>query len=310
MAEFSHIPVLKNETIELLNIKPDGIYFDVTIGGAGHSKAIQESAKIKLLVGVDQDEEALETAKANLKDYDNVVFVHDNFRNVDEILESLEIDEVDGILVDIGVSSYQIDEGERGFSFRQDARVDMRMDKSKSFSAYELLNEYSEEELTRVIRDYGEEKFARSIARHIVKERMTKPIETTKQLENLILSSVPRYRGQDGRSNVQRTFQAIRIEVNQELEVLKEFLDKAVSKLKSGGRLAVISFHSLEDRIVKQKFKELATGCICPPDFPICVCGHKPIVKIVTKHPVEATKEEIEMNSRSSCAKLRVIEKI
>lgn len=308
--EFSHIPVLKNETIELLNVKKDGVYFDGTLGGAGHSKAIQEKVPIKKLIGVDQDIEALDAAKKNLSKFDNVVYVNDNFRNIDSILGELEIDAVDGILVDIGVSSYQIDSAERGFSFRLDSRLDMRMSRSNSFSAFELVNEYDEENLTRVIRDYGEEKFARSIARHIIKAREKKSIETTKELENIILSSVPRYKGQDGRSNVQRTFQAIRIEVNGELDALKEFIDKAVGFLKPGGRLAIISFHSLEDRIVKQKFKELATGCVCPPDFPICVCGHKASVKLVTKHPVEATKEELEVNPRSAPAKLRVVEKL
>ena len=308
--EFSHIPVLKNETIELLNVKNGGVYFDGTLGGAGHSKAIEEKAKIQKLIGVDQDIEALDAAKKNLSEFDNVVYVNDNFRNIDSILDELNIDAVDGILVDIGVSSYQIDSAERGFSFRHDSKLDMRMSRSNSFSAYELVNSYDEEDLTRVIRDYGEEKFARSIARHIIKARSSKPIETTKELENIILSSVPRYKGQDGRSNVQRTFQAIRIEVNGELDALKEFIDKAVNYLKPGGRLAIISFHSLEDRIVKQKFKELATGCICPPDFPICVCGHKASVKLITKHPVEATKEELEINPRSAPAKLRVVEKI
>lgn len=308
--EFSHIPVLKNETIELLNVKNGGVYFDGTLGGAGHSKAIEEKAKIQKLIGVDQDIEALDAAKKNLSEFDNVVYVNDNFRNIDSILDELNIDAVDGILVDIGVSSYQIDSAERGFSFRHDSKLDMRMSRSNSFSAYELVNSYDEEDLTRVIRDYGEEKFAKSIARHIIKARSSKPIETTKELENIILSSVPRYKGQDGRSNVQRTFQAIRIEVNGELDALKEFIDKAVNYLKPGGRLAIISFHSLEDRIVKQKFKELATGCICPPDFPICVCGHKASVKLVTKHPVEATKEELEINPRSAPAKLRVVEKI
>lgn len=308
--EFSHIPVLKNETIELLNIKDNGIYVDGTIGGAGHSKAIEQKAKIKTLVGIDQDIEALETAKKNLSDYDNVIFVNDNFKNIDEVLSRLKIVKVDGVLVDIGVSSYQIDSAERGFSFRMDARLDMRMSRSNPFSAYNLVNEYSEEDLTRVIRDYGEEKFAKSIARHIVKAREEKPIETTKELENIILSSVPRYKGQDGRSNVQRTFQAIRIEVNGELDALQEFIDKAVEFLKPGGRLAIISFHSLEDRIVKQKFRELSTGCICPPDFPICVCGHKAVAKLITKHPVEATQEELSVNPRSAPAKLRVIEKL
>lgn len=310
MTEFSHIPVLLEPTIELMNVKPNGVYFDGTLGGAGHSKEILKKAKIKKLVGVDQDEEALAAAKQNLKEFDNVVYVHDNFKNIDSILEDLNIDEVDGILVDIGVSSYQIDAAERGFSFRFDAKLDMRMDKSKSFSAYNVVNEYSEEELTRVIREYGEEKFAKSIARHIVKQREIGDISSTKELEEIILKSVPRYRGQDGKSNVQRTFQAIRIEVNDELNVLKEFIDKAVSKLKKGGRLEIISFHSLEDRIVKQKFKELATGCICPPDFPICVCGHKQTVKLITKHPVEATDEELKRNPRSAPAKLRVIEKL
>lgn len=310
MAEFKHIPVLKNETIELLNIRPDGIYVDGTLGKGGHSRAILERAKILKLIGIDQDEDALFAAKQNLAEFDNVLFVHDNFKNIDKVLENLKIDKVDGILVDIGVSSYQIDEADRGFSFRFDSRLDMRMDKTKSFSALNVVNDYSEEELARVIKDYGEEKFAKSIARHIVRARENKKIETTKELENIILSSVPRYRGQDGKSNVQRTFQAIRIEVNGELDALSEFLDKAVDLLKPTGRLAVISFHSLEDRIVKQKFKELATGCICPPDFPICVCGHKASVKIITKHPVEATDEEIKINSRSACAKLRVIEKL
>ena len=308
--EFSHIPVLKKETIELLAVKENGIYVDGTLGAAGHSKSIQESAKIKMLVGIDQDEEALAVAKNNLKDYDNVTYVHDNFRNITNILDELKIDKVDGILVDIGVSSYQIDCGERGFSFRQDAKIDMRMDKSSNFSAYDVLNDYKEEDLARIIKDYGEEKFAKSIARHIVKARENKPIETTKQLEQIILESVPRYKGQDGKSNVQRTFQAIRIEVNSELDALSEFLEQAVDRLNVGGRLAVISFHSLEDRIVKQKFRELATGCVCPSDFPICVCGHTASVKLITKHPVEATKEEIDINSRSACAKLRVIEKI
>ncbi|MBR7172258.1 MAG: 16S rRNA (cytosine(1402)-N(4))-methyltransferase RsmH [Clostridia bacterium] len=310
MTEFSHIPVLLEPTIELLDVKENGVYVDGTLGGAGHSKEILKKAKIKKLIGIDQDEEALLAAKANLKDFDNVTYVHGNFKNIDEILDELNEQEVDGILVDIGVSSHQIDSAERGFSFRFDAKLDMRMDTSKTFSAYNVVNEYSEEELTRVIREYGEEKFAKSIARHILKQREVGDISSTKELEEIILKSVPRYRGQDGRSNVQRTFQAIRIEVNDELNVLKEFIDKAVSKLKKGGRLAIISFHSLEDRIVKQKFKELATGCICPPDFPICVCGHKAAVKLITKHPVEATDDELKRNSRSAPAKLRVIEKL
>ena len=310
MADFVHIPVLLNETIDLLDVKADGIYVDGTLGAGGHSKAILQKQKTAKHIGIDQDEEALAVAKENLKDFNNVTFVHSNFRNIDEVLDDLEIDKVDGILVDIGVSSYQIDASERGFSFRFDSKLDMRMDTSKDFSAYNVVNEYSEEELTRVIKDYGEEKFAKSIARHIVKARESAPIETTKQLENIILSSVPRYKGQNGMSNIQRTFQAIRIEVNSELDALKEFIGKAVSRLKIGGRLAIISFHSLEDRIVKQKFRDLATGCICPPGLLYCVCGHKPDVKLITKHPVTASDDELKINSRSSSAKLRVIEKI
>lgn len=310
MTEFLHIPVLLKPTIENMAVKDGGIYVDGTLGGAGHSKELLKQAKVKQLIGIDQDEVALAAAKENLKDFNNVQYVHDNFKNIDDILEDLGIDEVDGILVDIGVSSHQIDTAERGFSFRYDARLDMRMDTSKTFSAYNVVNEYSEEELARVIKEYGEEKFARSIARKIVKQREIGDISTTKELEEIILKSVPRYKGQDGKSNVQRTFQAIRIEVNKELDVLKEFIDKAVSKLKKGGRLEIISFHSLEDRIVKQKFKELATGCICPPDFPICVCGHKPVVKLITKHPIEATDDELKQNPRSAPAKLRVVEKL
>ncbi|MBQ8451335.1 MAG: 16S rRNA (cytosine(1402)-N(4))-methyltransferase RsmH [Clostridia bacterium] len=310
MTEFKHIPVLLNETIDGLNVKDGGIYVDGTIGGAGHSKEILSHAKVERLIGIDQDEEALAVAKKNLSNFKNVTYVHDNFKNIDLILDDLKINQVDGILVDIGVSSYQIDAPERGFSFRADGQLDMRMDKSKAFSAFNVVNEYSEDKLAEIIRDFGEEKFSKSIARHIVKARENKPIQTTKELENIILSSVPRYKGQDGTSNVQRTFQAIRIEVNAELDVLSEFISKAVGKLKPGGRLAIISFHSLEDRIVKQQFKTLATGCICPPDFPICVCGHVASVKLVTKHPITASADELKLNSRSASAKLRVIEKL
>lgn len=310
MQEFSHIPVLANETIDLLNVRDGKIYVDGTIGGAGHSFLIENRAKIKLLIGIDQDTEALDAAKKRLEKFDNVIFVHDNFKNIKKVLADNKIDKVDGILIDIGVSSHQLDSAERGFSFRADAKLDMRMDKSQTLSAYDVVNSYSEEKLANIIKDYGEEKFAKSIARHIVLERKSKPIETTKQLENLILHSVPRYKGQDGSSNVQRTFQAIRIEVNRELEVLEEFLDNAVDCLECGGRLAVISFHSLEDRIVKQKFKMMSTGCICPPDFPVCVCGHKASVKQITKHIVTASESELKNNSRSASAKLRVVEKI
>lgn len=310
MTEFSHIPVLLSETISLLCNKKGGIYVDGTLGGGGHSKQIIATAKPKVLIGIDRDEEALSAAKQNLSSFEGLKLVHDNFKNIDRILDELNIDKVDGILIDIGVSSHQIDAADRGFSFRYDSEIDMRMDKSGSFSAKDLLETYSEADLERVIRDYGEEKFAKSIARHIIKARQIKPITTTKQLEEIVLSSVPRYKGQDGSSNVQRTFQALRIEVNHELDALSEFLNVATDRLNKGGRLAVITFHSLEDRIVKQKFKELATDCICPPDFPICVCGHKASVKLITKHPVTASEDELKRNPRASSAKLRVVEKI
>lgn len=310
MSEFVHIPVLAKSVIELLDVREGKIYIDGTIGGAGHSKLILEKAKIKKLIGIDQDDEALAAASKNLKDFNNVKLIHGNFSDIKNILNELGESKVDGILIDIGVSSHQIDTADRGFSFRADGKLDMRMDTSKSLSAYEVVNTYSEERLADVIYNYGEEKFSKSIARHIAKARSEKPIETTKELEKIILSSVPRYKGQDGSSNVQRTFQAIRIEVNSELDVLTEFLNQATDLLNSGGRLAVITFHSLEDRIVKQKFKELSTSCICPANFPICVCGHKASVKLVTKHPVVADEEELKQNPRSASAKLRVVEKI
>ncbi len=310
MSEFVHIPVLANSVIDLLNVRDNKVYVDGTVGGGGHSKLILQKAKLNKLIGIDQDKEALCAAEKNLSEFNNVKLVYGNFKDISDILENEGIEKVDGILIDIGVSSHQIDTAERGFSFRTDGKLDMRMDTSKSFSAYDVVNGYSEEKLADIIYKFGEEKFSRSIARHIVKARELGAIETTKQLEKIILSSVPRFRGQDGSSNVQRTFQAIRIEVNGELDALSEFLSRATELLNVGGRLAVISFHSLEDRIVKQTFKELSTGCICPSDFPICVCGHKATVKLVTKHPVVATDEEIKQNSRAACAKLRVIEKI
>lgn len=309
MEEKRHIPVLLNETVNALCVKEGGIYVDGTVGFAGHSREILKG-NILRLVAIDQDSDALSASRENLSQYKNVTFVHDNFKNIDRILDDLSIDFVDGILVDIGVSSFQIDSSERGFSFRFDSELDMRMNRDNAFSAYNLVNEYSEDDLARVIKDYGEEKFAKSIARHIVAARAKSPIRTTKQLEEIILSSVPRFRGQDGSSNVQRTFQAIRIEVNGELDALSAFIDRAVKRLKHGGRLAIISFHSLEDRIVKQKFKDLSTGCICPPRLLTCVCGHKQVAELITKHPITASEEELKLNPRSSSAKLRVLQKI
>lgn len=309
--EFSHVPVLLREVLEGLNLENDKIYVDCTIGGAGHSEKILENTKNSMLIGIDQDEDAILASTKRLEKYKSrVKIVRSNFANIKNVLESLNVDKVDGILADLGVSSHQIDTASRGFSFRFDSELDMRMDKSQSLSAKNVVNEYSEEKLKHIFKDFGEEKFASSIARKIVMERKKEPIETTKQLEKIILSAVPRYKGNDGSSNVQRTFQAIRIEVNHELDILENFIRDAESVLNPGGRLVIITFHSLEDRIVKQTFKDLATGCICPSDFPVCVCHRKPKVKIVTNHPITATTEELETNRRSASAKLRVIEKL
>lgn len=309
--EFSHVPVLLREVLEGLNLGNDKIYVDCTIGGAGHSEKILENTKNSMLIGIDQDEDAILASTKRLEKYKSrVKIVRSNFANIKNVLESLNVDKVDGILADLGVSSHQIDTASRGFSFRFDSELDMRMDKSQSLSAKNVVNEYSEEKLKHIFKDFGEEKFASSIAQKIVMERKKEPIETTKQLEKIILSAVPRYKGNDGSSNVQRTFQAIRIEVNHELDILENFIRDAESVLNPGGRLVIITFHSLEDRIVKQTFKDLATGCICPSDFPVCVCHRKPKVKIVTNHPITATTEELETNRRSASAKLRVIEKL
>lgn len=308
--EFKHFSVMLNECLDGLNLKDGGVYVDCTLGGAGHTSKILEKAKNSKVIGIDLDQEALDASKKRLSQYGNrVTYVHDNFKNLDKILDNLKIDKVDGILIDLGVSSYQLDQTERGFSFRGNAKLDMRMDQSQPLSAYEVVNEYSQDKLKEIIKEYGEEKFASNIARHIAQERAKHKIESTKELKDIILASVPRYKGNDGTSNVQRTFQAIRIEVNQELTDLSKLLQTATEKLKSGGRLVVISFHSLEDRIVKHTFKELSTGCICPPDFPICVCNHKAKAKIIGKMTT-ATQEELEQNSRSSSAKLRIIEKL
>lgn len=309
--EFSHIPVLLKETIDGLNVKKGGIYVDCTIGGAGHASELLKNYKTIKLIGFDQDSEAIEVCKERLLPYKSrVKLIHENFKNAKVVLEELGISKVDGVLADLGVSSHQIDTASRGFSFRFDAPLDMRMDKTATLSAKTVVNEYSEARLKTIIKEFGEEKFAGSIARKIVEKRKNGEIETTKQLENIILSAVPRYKHNDGSSNVQRTFQAIRIEVNHELEILENFIKDMVEMLNKGGRLAIISFHSLEDRIVKHTFRELATGCTCPSDFPICVCGKKPKVKIITGHPITANEEELKLNRRASSAKLRIVEKI
>lgn len=305
--EFEHIPVLAGETIEKLNIRPDGIYLDLTVGKGGHSKMIlQELSDEGRLIALDQDKEAIEAAKANLADFDNVTFVNSNFENFEQILEDLDIDYIDGALMDIGVSSYQIDNADRGFSYMHDGPLDMRMNQENELTAAKIIREYSEEDLARIFFDYGEEKFSRQIARNIVKERAEREIRTTGELAELVRKS---FKSEDAHPE-KRVFQALRIEVNRELEVLTNTIDKVVDHLNTGGRLAIITFHSLEDRIVKNKFKELATDCICPPDFPVCVCNHHASVKLVNRKPIIASKEELKANSRSKPAKLRVCQRI
>ena len=309
--EFNHVSVLLNECLEGLNIKENGIYVDGTLGGAGHSSEIlKRLSKEGRLIGIDQDTDALKAAKERLKDYSNVTFVHSNFSNIENVLDNLNIDGVDGILMDLGVSSYQLDEGERGFSYMKDAPLDMRMNRENDFSAYNVVNEYSEEDLYRIIRDYGEEKFAKRIASFIVENRQEKNIETTLELVEIIKNAIPAKARREGPHPAKRTFQAIRIEVNSELSILNKTIEDGVEKLNKGGRMAIITFHSLEDRIVKNKFRDLAVSCRCPKEFPVCVCGEKAKVKIISRKAIEPTKEEVEVNPRSRSAKLRVIEKL
>ncbi|WP_017415665.1 16S rRNA (cytosine(1402)-N(4))-methyltransferase RsmH [Clostridium tunisiense] len=309
--EFKHISIMLQECIEGLNIKPDGIYVDCTLGGAGHSLEILKKLSRKgKLIGIDQDLDALSAAKERLKDYENVIFVHDNFYNIKDILEELNIEKVDGILMDLGVSSYQLDEGERGFSYMQDAPLDMRMNRESPFSAYNVVNEYSLEELHDVIKSFGEEKFAKKIATIIVDRRKKKPIETTFDLVDIIKASIPARFRQEGGHPAKRTFQAIRIEVNKELHILDRAITNGIEALNSKGRIAIITFHSLEDRIVKNKYKDLQDPCNCPKELPMCVCNKTPIIKIITKKPIEASEEELKVNSRSKSAKLRIAEKI
>ena len=309
--DFKHVSVLLNECIEALNIKEDGIYVDCTLGGAGHSSEILKKLSTEgRLIGIDQDSNALDAAKEKLKEYNNVIYVHDNFINIAEILESLSISKVDGILMDLGVSSHQLDVAERGFSYMKEAPLDMRMNRENDFSAYDVVNNYSAEEITKVIRDYGEEKFAKRIAQFIVDRRADKPVETTLELVDIIKAAIPAKFRREGPHPAKRTFQAIRIEVNQELQILNKTIEDGVKSLNENGRIAIITFHSLEDRIVKVKFKDLQDPCKCPKDFPICACGKKPIVKILSRKPIEPTDIEVEENPRSRSAKLRVCEKI
>ena len=309
--EFKHVSVLLDECINALNIKEDGIYVDCTLGGAGHSSEIvKRLSSDGRLIGFDQDKDALKAAGERLKDYKNVTYVHSNFYAIYDVLTDLGIDGVDGILMDLGVSSYHLDNGERGFSYMQDAPLDMRMNRENEFSAYEIVNTYSEEELYRIIKEYGEEKFAKRIASFIVKNREQKNIETTLELVEIIKAAIPAKARREGPHPAKRTFQAIRIEVNKELEIISKTILDGVKKLNKGGRMAIITFHSLEDRIVKNTFKELANPCTCPSEFPVCVCNRKPEVKLISRKPIEASKEELEFNPRSRSAKLRIIEKL
>ena len=309
--EFNHISVLLNECLEGLNIKENGIYVDGTLGGAGHSSEILKRLSNEgRLIGIDQDTDALKAAKERLKNYSNVTFVHSNFSSIENVLNNLNIDGVDGILMDLGVSSYQLDEGERGFSYMKDAPLDMRMNRDNDFSAYNVINEYSEEDLYRIIRDYGEEKFAKRIASFIVENRQEKNIETTLELVEIIKNAIPAKARREGPHPAKRTFQAIRIEVNSELSILNKTIEDGVEKLNKGGRMAIITFHSLEDRIVKNKFRDLAVSCRCPKEFPVCVCGEKAKVKVISRKAIEPTKEEVDINPRSRSAKLRIIEKL
>lgn len=310
--EFAHIPVMLNECIEGLNIKADGTYVDGTVGGAGHSieivKRLSENGR---LICVDKDEDALKVAGERLAPYkDRVTFIHDDYKNLVNELDSIGVGKVDGILLDLGVSSYQLDNAERGFSYMKDAPLDMRMDRSQRISAHEVVNGYTESELARILFDYGEEKLARQIARNIVRARSEKPVETTLELAKIVEDTYPAKTRWKFGHPAKRTFQAIRIEVNDELSSLGEAVTAMARRLEKGGRMAVITFHSLEDRIVKSAFKELSLACTCPPDFPVCVCGKVQEVELVNKKPITASEEELENNSRSQSAKLRVIEKL
>ncbi len=309
--EFKHFSVMLEECIEMLDIKEDGIYVDCTLGGAGHSKKILKKLSPKgRLIGIDQDLDALKAAKQKLKDFNNVTYVHNNFYNIKDILESLGIEKVDGILMDLGVSSYQLDQGERGFSYMKEAALDMRMNREEAFSAYNVVNEYSEDELFRILRDFGEEKFSRRIASRIVEKRKVKPVETTLELVKIIDECIPAKFKREGGHPAKRTFQGIRIEVNSELSILDRAIGDGIEALNKDGVMAIITFHSLEDRIVKNKFRDLVDPCKCPKDLPMCVCGKKPIIKLINKKPIEATKEELDNNSRSKSAKLRGCKKI
>ena len=309
--EFRHLSVLPEEVIEGLKIDPSGIYVDGTLGGGGHAFLVAEKlSRGGKLIGIDRDAEAIEAATKRLEPFmDRVTIVKGNYENAKQILSDLGIDKVNGILLDLGVSSYQFDNKDRGFSYREDAPLDMRMDRSDVMTAYDVVNTYSENELCRILKDYGEEKFAKNIAARIVKNREIAPIRTTFELTETIKASIPARFRETGGHPSKKTFQAIRIEVNRELDILKNVIGDLIDLLAPGGRLCIISFHSLEDRIVKQAFKEAEDPCICPPDFPVCVCGRKSKGNVVTRKPVTAGEEELENNQRAHSAKLRIFEK-
>lgn len=309
--EFKHYSVMLRETIDGLNVKPGGVYADGTLGGGGHSYEILSRAENVRLIGIDQDAEALGAAKARLAKFGGVVtYVHSNFSKIADVLDELKIDKIDGMVLDLGVSSYQLDNAERGFSYMHDAPLDMRMNRDTGITAYDVLNDYSEERLSEIFYAYGEEKWSRRIAQFIVDKRKTNPIKTTGELTEIIKAAVPKGARKDTAHPEKRVFQAVRIEVNGELEILKRAVCDITERLNPGGRLAVITFHSLEDRIIKKTYAELAAGCTCPPDFPVCVCGGKPKIKILTRKPILPSGEELAENSRSKSAKLRVCEKL
>lgn len=317
--EYYHKTVLLNETVSSLNIKPNGIYIDSTFGGGGHTRKIIEDEKTARVIGIDQDIDAIksfldgkdyEYSKQNgTYTYKNITLVHDNFSNIKNILDRINISSVDGILADLGVSSYQLDNKERGFSFMQDSFLDMRMDQSKDFKAYDVVNEYSFSELKRILIEYGEEKWADRIAKIIVERREIEPIKTTFQLVDIVNRAIPKKLRDKNKNSATRTFQAIRIEVNSELSIISDFIKEAFEYLNINGRMSIITFHSLEDKIVKKTFKSLAKGCICPKDFPVCVCGNEKKAKIITNKPILPSTDEVEKNPRSRSAKLRVISK-
>lgn len=310
--EFKHKSVLLYETVDELNIKPDGIYVDGTLGGGGHSYEIAgRLSEGGRLIGIDQDEDAIKAASKRLEPYmDRVTIVRNNYCNMDKVLDELGIDKVDGIMLDLGVSSYQLDAADRGFTYNVDTALDMRMDQRQEITAKDIVNEYSEFDLYRIIRDYGEDRFAKNIAKHIVAARQENPIETTFELNDIIKAAIPMKVRATGGHPSKRTYQAIRIELNKELEVLENSIDMMIDRLKPEGRLCIITFHSLEDRIVKTRFRNNENPCTCPPSFPACVCGKVPKGRVITRKPVVPTDEEINENSRSKSSKLRVFERV